>query len=130
MHLLSFILALALLALGSIGLQDAGSAKALQSQAMPGLFFGGAILIASLYGIRERRHGLAGASFLAFLGFLTSASSMIPAVTGGTFAWSRVDHRSAFLVVLLCALYLGAAFCRWKRTRRQHAIEKLRDGMS
>ena len=56
MHLLSFILALALLALGITGLKDAGSAEALQSQATPGLFFGGAILIASLYGIRERRH--------------------------------------------------------------------------
>ena len=130
MHLLSFILALALLTLGITGLKDAGSAEALQSQATPGLFFGGAILIASLYGIRERRHGMAGASFVAFLAFLTSASGTIPALSRGTFDWSRADHRSASLVLVLCAFYLGAIFYKWKRARRQHAIEKLRDGMS
>lgn len=130
MHVLSFILALALLTLGSLGLQGADSAKSLQSEAMPGLFFGGSILIASLYGIRERRHGMAGASFLAFLAFLTSASSSIRTMAGGTFVWARADHRHAFLVALLCACYLGAAFFKWKKTRRQHAVENLQSGLS
>ena len=72
MHGPTFILAVVLLILGVTGLLDTSSAAEIQTRATPGLFFGGSILIASLYAFRERRHGMAAASFLTFIAFLTS----------------------------------------------------------
>jgi hypothetical protein len=128
MHILSFLLALALLATGIVGIPEGGSTGELRSIAMPGIFFGGAVLIASLYAIMEPRHGLAGATFLAFLAFLTNAATCIGATTGGTYEWASPEHRNATLVLLMCTFYLGAALRSWKHARKQRVIAELENG--
>lgn len=125
MHILSFLLALALLAMGIAGIPEGASTGELRSIAMPGIFFGGAVLIASLYAIMEPRHGLAGATFLAFLAFLTNAATCIGAATGGTYQWTSPEHRNATLVLLMCTFYLGAASRSWKHARKQRVIAEL-----
>ena len=128
MHALSFLLAFALLALGMAGIPAAASTEDLRAIVMPGIFFGGAVLIASLYAIKEPRHGLAGAAFLVFLSFLTNFATLIGAVTGGTYAWSRHEHRIATLVLLLSTFYLGAALRSWKQARKARIIAELENG--
>jgi hypothetical protein len=128
MHILSFLLAFALLAMGIAGIQEVGSTRELRSIAMPGIFSGGAVLIASLYAIVEPRHGLAGATFLAFLAFLTNAATCIGPAIGGTYEWASPEHRNATLALLLCTFYLGAAFRSWKHARKQRVIAELENG--
>lgn len=125
MHALSFLLAIALLALGMTGIPAAASTEDLRAIVMPGIFFGGAVLIASLYAIKEPRHGLAGATFLVFLSFLTNSATLIGAITGGAYEWARHEHRVATLILILSASYLGAALRSWKQTRKARAIAEL-----
>lgn len=89
---------------------------------MPGIFFGGAVLIASLYAIRETRHGLAGASFLAFLAFLTNAASFLGAHFNGSYDWHAPADRNAFLIALTTLCYLVILFTRWKRSRKLRSM--------
>ena len=128
MHGLTFILAVVLLILGVTGLPDTTSAAEIQTRASPGLFFGGSILIASLYAFRERRHGMAAASFLTFIAFLTSVPPILKPVYRGTYDWLLIDHRQPTIIALASALYLGVAFAAWKRARRSLAITRLREG--
>jgi len=130
MHILSFLLAIALLAMGIAGVQEGASTGQLQTIAMPGIFFGGAVLIASLYAIVEPRHGLAGATFLAFLAFLTNTATCISSATGGTYEWASLEHRNATLALLMCTFYLGAALRSWKHARKQRVIAELENGSS
>ena len=125
MHSLTFILAVALLILGLPGLLDTTSAAEIQKRASPGLFFGGSILIASLYAFRERRHGMAAASFLAFVALLTSVAPALKPIYRGTYDWLLVEHRQPTIIMLASALYLSAAFTSWKRSRRAMAIKSL-----
>ena len=127
MHGLTFILAVVLLILGVTGLPDTTSAAEIQTRASPGLFFGGSILIASLYAFRERRHGMAAASFLTFIAFLTSVPPILKPVYRGTYGWLLIDHRQPTIIALASALYLGIAFAAWKRARRSLAIARLRE---
>ncbi len=127
MHGLTFILAVVLLILGVTGLPDTTSAAEIQTRASPGLFFGGSILIASLYAFRERRHGMAAASFLTFIAFLTSVPPTLKPVYRGTYDWLLIDHRQPTIIALASALYLGIAFAAWKRARRSLAIARLRE---
>ncbi|HAO95656.1 MAG: hypothetical protein CMP26_13185 [Roseibacillus sp.] len=127
MHGLTFILAVVLLILGVTGLPDTTSAAEIQTRASPGLFFGGSILIASLYAFRERRHGMAAASFLTFIAFLTSVPPILKPVYRGTYDWLLIDHRQPTIIALASALYLGIAFAAWKRARRSLAIARLRE---
>ena len=124
---LTFILAVVLLILGVTGLPDTTSATEIQTRASPGLFFGGSILIASLYAFRERRHGMAAASFLTFIAFLTSVPPILKPVYRGTYDWLLIDHRQPTIIALASALYLGIAFAAWKRARRSLAIARLRE---
>ena len=126
MHGLTFILAVVLLILGVTGLPDTTSAAEIQTRASPGLFFGGSILIASLYAFRERRHGMAAASFLTFIAFLTSVPPILKPVYRGTYDLLLIDHRQPTIIALASALYLGIAFAAWKRARRSLAIARLR----
>ena len=128
MHGLTFILAVVLLILGVTGLLDTTSAAEIQTRASPGLFFGGSILIASLYAFRERRHGMAAASFLTFIAFLTSVPPILKPIYRGTYDWLLIDHRQPTIIALASALYLGVAFAAWKRARRSLAITRLREG--
>ena len=128
MHGLTFILAVVLLILGVTGLLDTTSAAEIQTRASPGLFFGGSILIASLYAFRERRHGMAAASFLTFIAFLTSVPPILKPIYRGTYDWLLIDHRQPTIIALVSALYLGVAFAAWKRARRSLAITRLREG--
>ena len=127
MHGLTFILAVVLLILGVTGLLDTTSAAEIQTRASPGLFFGGSILIASLYAFRERRHGMAAASFLTFIAFLTSVPPILKPIYRGTYDWLLIDHRQPTIIALASALYLGVAFAAWKRARRSLAITRLRE---
>ncbi|RCL33943.1 MAG: hypothetical protein DBX00_10750 [Verrucomicrobia bacterium] len=127
MHGLTFILAAVLLILGVTGLLDTTSAAEIQTRASPGLFFGGSILIASLYAFRERRHGMAAASFLTFIAFLTSVPPILKPIYRGTYDWLLIEHRQPTIIVLASALYLGIAFAAWKRARRSLAITRLRE---
>ncbi|RPF92438.1 MAG: hypothetical protein CBB78_001415 [Roseibacillus sp. TMED18] len=127
MHGLTFILAAVLLILGVTGLLDTISAAEIQTRASPGLFFGGSILIASLYAFRERRHGMAAASFLTFIAFLTSVPPILKPIYRGTYDWLLIEHRQPTIIVLASALYLGIAFAAWKRARRSLAITRLRE---
>ena len=128
MHGLTFILAVFLLILGVTGLLETTSAAEIQTRASPGLFFGGSILIASLYAFRERRHGMAAASFLTFIAFLTSVPPILKPIYRGTYDWLLIDHRQPTIIALASALYLGVAFAAWKRARRSLAITRLREG--
>ena len=128
MHSLSFLLALAFLILGMAGVPAVTSAENLRSFVMPHIFFGGAVLFTSFYAIKEPRHGLAGAAFLVFLAFLTNAATCIGAVAGGSYEWSRLEHRNAFLVLLLSSCYLALALRSWKQARRKRAIAELENG--
>ena len=125
MHALSFLLAIALLALAMAGIPAVTSTEDLRAIVMPGIFFGGAVLIASLYAIKEPRHGLAGAAFLVFLSFLTNSATLIGAVTGGSYEWSRHEYRITTLALLLSTFYLGAALRSWKQARKARAIAEL-----
>lgn len=127
MHGLTFILAVVLLILGVTGLLDTTSAAEIQTRASPGLFFGGSILIASLYAFRERRHGMAAASFLTFIAFLTSVPPILKPIYRGTYDWLLMEHRQPTIIALASALYLGIAFAAWKRARRSLAITRLRE---
>tara|TARA_B100001057_G_scaffold496092_1_gene596674 strand:- start:1940 stop:2326 length:387 start_codon:yes stop_codon:yes gene_type:complete len=127
MHGLTFILAVVLLILGVTGLLDTTSAAEIQTRASPGLFFGGSILIASLYAFRERRHGMAAASFLTFIAFLTSVPPILKPIYRGTYDWLLIEHRQPTIIALASALYLGIAFAAWKRARRSLAITRLRE---
>ena len=127
MHGLTFILAVFLLILGVTGLLETTSAAEIQTRASPGLFFGGSILIASLYAFRERRHGMAAASFLTFIAFLTSVPPTLKPIYRGTYDWLLIDHRQSTIIALASALYLGIAFAAWKRARRSLAITRLRE---
>ena len=127
MHGLTFILAAVLLILGVTGLLDATSAAEIQTRASPRLFLGGSILIASLYAFRERRHGMAAASFLTFIAFLTSVPPILKPIYRGTYDWLLIEHRQPTIIVLASALYLGIAFAAWKRARRSLAITRLRE---
>ena len=127
MNGLTFILAVVLLILGVTGLLDTTSAAEIQTRASPGLFFGGSILIASLYAFRERRHGMAAASFLTFIAFLTSVPPILKPIYRGTYDWLLIEHRQPTIIVLASALYLGIAFAAWKRARRSLAITRLRE---
>ena len=127
MHGLTFILAVVLLILGVTGLLDTTSAAEIQTRASPGLFFGGSILIASLYAFREQRHGMAAASFLTFIAFLTSVPPILKPIYRGTYDWLLIDHRQSTIIALASALYLGIAFAAWKRARRSLAITRLRE---
>ena len=128
MHTLSFLLAIILLALGLSGVPAATTTEDLRSMVTPGIFFGGAILIASLYAIKEPHHGLAGAAFLVFLAFLTNAATCIGSIAGGTYEWSRHEHRIATLVLLLTTFYIGTALRSWKKARKTRALEELEKG--
>ena len=127
MHGPTFILAVVLLILGVTGLLDTSSAAEIQTRATPGLFFGGSILIASLYAFRERRHGMAAASFLTFITFLTNVPPILKPIYRGTYDWLLIDHRQPTIIALASALYLGIAFAAWKRARRSLAITRLRE---
>ncbi|MEO1825849.1 MAG: hypothetical protein ABGZ31_09060 [Roseibacillus sp.] len=127
MHGLTFILAVVLLILGVMGLLETTSAAEIQTRASPGLFFGGSILIASLYAFRERRHGMAAASFLTFIAFLTSVPPTLKPIYRGTYDWLLIDHRQSTIIALASALYLGIAFAAWRRARRSLAITRLRE---
>ena len=127
MHGLTFILAVFLLILGVTGLLETTSAAEIQTRASPGLFFGGSILIASLYAFRERRHGMAAASFLTFIAFLTSVPPTLKPIYRGTYDWLLIDHRQSTIIALASALYLGIAFAAWKHARRSLAITRLRE---
>ena len=127
MHGLTFILAAVLLILGVTGLLDTTSAAEIQTRASPGLFFGGSILIASLYAFREQRHGMAAASFLTFIAFLTSVPPILKPIYRGTYDWLLIEHRQPTIIVLASALYLGIALAAWKRARRSLAITRLRE---
>jgi hypothetical protein len=130
MHVLTFTLAATLLAIGALGLLNTTSAAEIQTQAIPGLFFGGSILIAALYAFREKRHGMAAASFLTFLAFLTSSPVALGPLYRGIFDWLTIEHRQSTIVMILSALYLGTAFATWKRSRRVIAIARLREGLT
>ena len=130
MHTATFILAIALLVLGLFGMLATSSASDLQTNAIPGLFFGGGILIASLYAFRERQHGMATASFLAFLAFLTSSPPVLGAVFRGSFDWLRSDLRQASLIMTLTGVYIAVAFFTWRRARRAKALSVLRGGFA
>ena len=127
MHGPTFIHAVVLLILGVTGLLDTSSAAEIQTRATPGLFFGGSILIASLYAFRERRHGMAAASFLTFITFLTNVPPILKPIYRGTYDWLLIDHRQPTIIALASALYLGIAFAAWKRARRSLAITRLRE---
>ena len=127
MHGLTFILAVVLLILGVTGLLDTTSAAEIQTRASPGLFFGGSILIASLYAFREWRHGMAAASFLTFIAFLTSVPPILKPIYRGTYDWLLMEHRQPTIIALASVLYLGIAFAAWKRARRSLAITRLRE---
>jgi len=128
MHFLSFFYALALLALGVTGVLNSSNAAELRAFALPGLFFGGATLFCSFYALIEFRHGMAAASFLAFLAFLTNSSPLAGHFFRGTYDWSHPAHRLSSLIWALATIYLSIAFTRWKRTRREQAIASLKAG--
>ncbi len=128
MLFVSSIYALTLLIVGFFGLTIAHSAEDLRAIALPGLFFGGAVLFSSLYAIKEPRHGLSAASFLGFLAFLTSSASLITSMAQGGFNYSGPEDRTAAHIALASFIYLVIAFRTWKRKRRAQAIKELAQG--
>lgn len=128
MLFVSFIYALMLLAVGLFGMQGVTTAEEIHAVALPGLFYGGATLISSLYAIKEPRHGLSAASFLSFLAFLTNSASLITAFAKGGFQSSDPANRSAALVTVASLIYLVIALLTWKRNRREQAIKELQEG--
>jgi hypothetical protein len=128
MHFLNFFYALALLALGVTGVLSSSNAAELRAFALPGLFFGGATLFCAFFALKEFRHGMAAASFLAFLAFLTNSTPLAGHLFGGTYDWSHPAHRLSSLLWILATIYLSIAITRWKRTRREQAIASLKAG--
>ncbi len=128
MLFLSFLYALALLTLGVLGLLGVSEPGGVRTLALPGLFFGGAVLFCSFFALKEPRHGLAGASFLAFLAFLTNSATLVGHLTSRTYDWSNPGHRLGTAIWAASLFYLLAAFLTWKRTRRAGAIAQLEKG--
>lgn len=125
MHVLSFLYAFCLLALGIGGILAADEPGEVRALGLPGLFFGGAALFCSLFALREPRHGLAGSSFLAFLAFLTSAGSLLGSLTGGNLDLTDAVQRHGAILCAASLLYITTAFVTWKRRRRLRAIADL-----
>ncbi len=125
MHVLSFLYAFCLLALGVGGILAADEPGEVRALALPGLFFGGAALFCSLFALREPRHGLAGASFLGFLAFLTSAGGLLGSLPGGNLDLADSAQRQGAILCTASLLYITAAFLTWKRNRRLRAIADL-----
>ena len=67
MIFLSFLYAVILLVLGFVGLQGGNDPNEARALGLPGLYFGGGALFCAFFALKERRHGLSGASFLAFI---------------------------------------------------------------
>ena len=119
LHTLSFILAGVLIAIGSAGLLQTASLEEMRALAMPGIFFGGSILIASLYGFKEPRHGLAAVSFVSFLAFLTSSAAVLQPLLERSYTWQDPADRSTGMVLLATSAYLSVALRIWRSNRRQ-----------
>ncbi len=119
MLFLTFLYALSVLAMGAMGLAAAGSPEEARSLATPGFFFGGATLLCAFFALREPRHGLAGASFLAFL----AASSSIPAIAAlasrSQAAWGNPPFMITTATFGLSLLYLAGAVHAWQKYRRK-----------
>jgi hypothetical protein len=107
---------------------SSSNAAELRAFALPGLFFGGATLFCAFFALKEFRHGMAAASFLAFLAFLTNSTPLAGHLFGGTYDWSHPAHRLSSLLWILATIYLSIAITRWKRTRREQAIASLKAG--
>ncbi|MFM1561626.1 MAG: hypothetical protein ACKJSK_20155 [Roseibacillus sp.] len=125
MLFLSFLYALALLGLGITGVLSSSNAEELRAFALPGLFFGGSTLFCSIFAIKEPRHGMAAASFLVFLAFLTNTSPLAGHLVRGTYDWSHPAHRISSMTWAVSLIYLSIAFAKWKRGRRARAIAEL-----
>lgn len=125
MLILSFLHAAALLALGILGLGAGTSPEETRALGLPGLYFGGGTLFCALFALKEPRHGLAGASFLAFLAFLTSAASLVGPMTRGDFDWSAPRDRIHAAVWAASTIYLTCAVISWKRRRRAATLAEI-----
>jgi hypothetical protein len=128
MLVLSFLYAAAMFALGILGLNSGGDANEARALGLPGLYFGGGVLLSSLFALKERRHGLAGASFLAFLAFVTNSGTLFGPLSRGAYDWSAPALRLSTLLWAASAVYLRIAVTWWKRKRRAEAIAVLRGG--
>lgn len=122
---LSFLYGLALLVVGMAGLQSGGDPNEARALGLPGLYFGGGIFLCSFFALREPRHGLAGASFLAFIAVVTNAANLLGPLTSGEYQWATPAHRLTTLVLAISTVYLACAFRWWKRARRAAALAAL-----
>jgi hypothetical protein len=123
---LSFLYAAALLGLGILGLNAGATPDEARALGLPGLYFGGGVLLCSFFALREPRHGLAGASFLAFIAFVTNSGTLFTPLARGSYAWSEPELRLSTFVWGASAIYLACAVRWWKRRRRADALANLR----
>lgn len=121
----TFLHAFALLALGVVGALGAEDAGELRAFAIPGIFFGGAILFCAFFALKEPRHGMAGAAFLSFLVVLTNGWSVFNTIFRGSYDPSRTGHLVAGGVFLLSVFYLALSAAIWKHRRKAAALAEL-----
>jgi hypothetical protein len=124
----SFLYAAVLLVLGFLGLQAGTDPNEARALGLPGLYFGGGALLCSFFALKEPRHGLAGATFLAFIAVLTNAMTIGGPLFQGTFDWSDPRHRLSTLIAGASVVYLATSIRWWKRQKRAEAIAALSGG--
>ena len=118
MLVLAFLYAAALLVLGGIAVvfrEHPGAGEFAYSA----FFFGGSMLICSLFSLNMRRHGLSAAAFLAFLAFLTGCSKIFTQLTSPPAPEQTVlTPILTAILTLLSLAYLAASIRHWQRSRR------------
>lgn len=112
MLFLNFLYAAALLAIGIAAL-NTGLPLAETPLGYTGIFFGGSALICALFALKNRRHGLMGAAFLAFLAILTGANRLFTLVRGHQFAFADPQTKLLCAFLAISALYLAATIIKW-----------------
>ena len=117
MLVLTFLYAAALLVLGVMGVAAAPVPGEIPALATPALFFGGAVLLCALFALREPRHGLAAASFLAFLATLAACGKLIGWAARGQWAAAGPGLELTMALLALSVLHLAAALLAWRRSR-------------
>jgi hypothetical protein len=84
------------------------------------------VFLCAFFALKEPRHGLAGASFLAFLAVLTNLATIGGPLLRGGYRWHLSQHRLATLVAVVSLIYLACALRWWRRRRRAQALAELR----
>ena len=112
---LNFLYAASLLAIGIAAL-NTGLPMSEAPLSQTGIFFGGAALICALFAIKNRRHGLMGAGFLAFLALLTGGSRFFSLLRNREFEFADPQTKLLCAFLLISALYLAATIIKWRTT--------------